>query len=68
MTETLDAYRLAQLRRDMQLTPEERVLVAEQTLRNTEPNGRPRREFVLTFDSYEDYLDWKHSPRRLRGC
>jgi hypothetical protein len=55
----LSASRLAQLRSDMLLTPEQRVLAAEETLnldRLREANI-PRR--VIGFDRYEDYLDYK---------
>jgi len=54
----LDRHRLAQLVSDMKLTPEERVLAAEETLRQAGPQ-RPRRHHVLAFDRYEDFLDWK---------
>ena len=54
----LDPYRLAQLERDMKLTPEQRVLAAEETLHQVGPR-RPRRHQVLAFDRYEDFLDWK---------
>ena len=54
----LDPYRLAQLVSDMKLTPEQRVLAAEETLLQVGPL-RPRRHHVLAFDRYEDFLDWK---------
>lgn len=56
----LGEHRLAQLESDLALTPEQRVREAEETLRPTETDerGRPG-ERLLTFDSYEDYLDWK---------
>ena len=54
----LDPYRLAQLAIDMKLTPEQRVLAAEDTLHQAGPL-RPRRHHVLAFDRYEDFLDWK---------
>jgi len=54
----LDPYRLAQLVSDMKLTPEQRVLAAEETLHQVGPL-RPRRHQVLAFDRYEDFLDWK---------
>ena len=55
----LGASRLAQLRSDLLLTPEERVRAAEATLnvdRLREPNVSRR---VIGFDRYEDYLDYK---------
>jgi Ribbon-helix-helix protein, copG family len=55
----LGASRLAQLTRDLQLSPEARVLAAEETLRQTGLPGRPRRHQLLAFDRYEDFLDWK---------
>lgn len=56
--EGLGASRLAQLTRDLQLTPEERVLAAEETLSQTGAS-RPRRHHVLAFARYGDFLDWK---------
>jgi hypothetical protein len=55
----LGASRLAQLTRDLQLTPEARVLAAEETLHQTGLPRRPRRHQLLAFDRYEDFLDWK---------
>ena len=59
----LSPSRLAQLRRDMLLTPEERVRAAEETLKldRLRAANVPRR--VIGFDCYEDYLDyeWKAS-------
>lgn len=55
----LGASRLAQLTSDLQLTPEARVLAAEETLRQTGLPRRPRRHQLLAFDRYEDFLDWK---------
>lgn len=55
----LSPSRLAQLRQDMLLTPEQRVRAAEETLRLDRLRGAngPRR--VIGFDRYEDYLDYK---------
>ena len=55
----LSPSRLAQLRADMLLTPEERVRAAEETLKldRLREGDRPRR--VIGFDRYEDYLDYK---------
>ena len=55
----LSPSRLEQLHRDLALTPEERVLAAEATLRIDRlrrPNVPHR---VLSFESYEEYLDYK---------
>ena len=55
----LSPSRLEQLRRDLLLTPEQRVRTAEETLRLDrlrEPDV-PRR--VIGFERYEDYLDYK---------
>lgn len=59
----LGASREAQLRSDLTLTPEDRVRSAEETLRVTDRNTGPRRDSVLAFDRYEDYLNWKDAPR-----
>ncbi len=56
----LGAYRLAQLEADLALTPTERVLRAEQTVRAVAVHERkPIRSRVVTFDRYEDFLEWK---------
>lgn len=56
----LGAARGAQLAADLRMTPEERVLAAERTARiDTERDRAPARDRVLTFDRYEDYLDWE---------
>lgn len=56
----LGPYRLEQLKADLALTPEQRVLAAARSaevarLRRTSP----ARTQVIQFDRYEDYLDWK---------
>ena len=55
----LSPSRLAQLRQDLLLTPEERVRAAEETLRldRLREVDVPRR--VIGFERYEDYLDYK---------
>ena len=55
----LSPSRLAQLREDMLLTPEERVRAAEETLRldRLREGSVPRP--VMSFHRYEDYLDYK---------
>jgi hypothetical protein len=55
----LGESRLAQLRRDLSLTPEARVRAAEETLRLTELTGAPAVQQVVAFDDYEAFLDWK---------
>jgi predicted transcriptional regulator len=56
----LGEHRLAQLEADLALTPEQRVREAEETARATEPREpHTAGERVLTFESYEHYLDWK---------
>ena len=58
-TPGLSASRQEQLRRDLLLTPEERVRAAEETLTldRLRHGGAPSR--VIGFDRYEDYLDYK---------
>lgn len=56
----LGSYRQAQLEADLALTPEQRVIVADQTAalaRSRTPAGRR----VIQFDRYEDYLAWKRA-------
>ena len=49
-----------QLEADLRLSPEERVCAAERTLLIDQARGRvPRGERLLTFDRYEDYLEWQ---------
>lgn len=57
----LGEHRLQQLEADLSLTPEQRVLAAEETARVAEHmrRVRPNRNRVIQFDRYEDYLDWK---------
>jgi len=56
----LDPSRAAQLAADLRMTPEERVLAAERTLRVDAVRGRsPVHDRVLSFDRYEDYIDWE---------
>lgn len=57
----LGASRMAQLVRDMRLTPEQRVRLAEESLRLTELVGTAAITPLRTFDRYEDFLDWKQS-------
>jgi len=57
----LGPLRLAQLESDLRLTPERRVREAEETARLGERvrGARGRANRVLSFDRYEDYVDWK---------
>ena len=56
----LGPFRHAQLQADLRLSPEERVKEAERTARVSGLRARrPSRGRVLTFDRYEDYLDWQ---------
>jgi len=54
----LGSSRIAQLVADMRLSPEERVLAAERTLAIGDEK-RPPRDRVLSFDRYDDYVEWK---------
>lgn len=53
----LDDSRRGMLRADLALTPTERVLAAERTAR--EVPIRPYSSLFVTFDRFEDYLEWK---------
>ncbi len=57
----LGESRLRQLEADLRLTPAQRVRAAENTALVgrlvREPRQRPNQ--VLSFETYEDYLDWK---------
>jgi hypothetical protein len=58
----LGPQRLAQLECDLRLTPEQRIRAAEETARLAKPRGtRARRRWILAFDRYEDYLEWKRT-------
>jgi predicted transcriptional regulator len=58
----LGVQRQAQLRADLALTPEQRVIEAERTARLARPTS-VRWRGVLTFDRFEDYLAWKRRER-----
>ncbi len=60
VTTGLGESRLRQLEADLELTPTQRVRAAEETARVgrlARPAPGPAR--ILTFDRYEDYLEWK---------
>ena len=55
----LSPSRLAQLRQDLLLTPEQRVRAAEETLKLDRLRDVNVSRAVIGFDRYEDYLDYK---------
>jgi|SRR5690242_7983318 len=57
----LGPLRLAQLESDLRLTPERRVQAAEESARLGElvRKSHGRRQQVLSFERYEDYVAWK---------
>jgi hypothetical protein len=59
----LGPQRLAQLESDLRLTPEERIRTAEETARLGERvHGTPvRANRLISFDRYEDYVQWKRT-------
>ena len=59
----LGASRLAQLRRDLALTPEQRVLEAEDTARTSERRAIRGVPEVIAFNQYEEFLDWQLRQR-----
>ncbi len=59
----LGASRLAQLKRDLALTAEQRVLEAEETARTSEPDAARHVHEVVAFDRYEEFLDWQRLRR-----
>jgi Ribbon-helix-helix protein, copG family len=63
----LGPSRLAQLTRDLGLTPEERVREAEATARAVPRYQRGRIQRVISFERFEDYLDWK-AREAARAC
>lgn len=66
-TPGLGPYRLDQLEADLRLSAEERVKEAEKTVRVVELRApKWRRNRILTFERYEDYLDWQRQEDRLR--
>ncbi|MGH7619630.1 MAG: CopG family transcriptional regulator [Gemmatimonadaceae bacterium] len=63
----LGASRLAQLRADLELTPEARVRAAEETARVSFRLRPALHARVLGFERYEDYLEWKRREARSGG-
>lgn len=60
----LSEQQLAQLRADMALTPEQRVRKAEAAAEGApRPDRAPRESFTISFDRYEDYLEWRERDR-----
>jgi hypothetical protein len=55
---SLGDQRLAQLRADLALTPEQRVIAAEQTVKAV-PAQSTRWSGVLSFERFEDFWAWK---------
>jgi hypothetical protein len=62
----LDERRLAQLRADLGLTPEERVREAERTARLSGLSGEWGWQRLLVFGDYEKYLEWERREDLLR--
>jgi hypothetical protein len=61
----LGEQRQAQLRADLALTPEQRVIQAERTT-TAVPASDQRWSGILTFHRFEDYLAWKRREVALR--
>ena len=62
--EGLGPYRLNQLQADLDLTPTERVREAEKTGRvGSLREGKSYGNRIITFDRFEDYLDWCEKER-----
>ena len=61
----LGASRLIQLEADLRLSPEERVLAAERTLLIDDQRRSPH-DGVLSFDRYDDYVEWKRRQAARR--
>ncbi len=62
VTPGLGPQRLAQLQSDLRLTPERRVRAGEETARLGERvrGARAPANRLISFDRYDDYLEWKH--------
>ena len=65
--EGLGPYRLNQLQADLDLTPTERVREAEKAGRiGSLREGKSHGNRIITFDRFEDYLDWCEKERTRR--
>ena len=64
----LGPLRLAQLKSDLRLTPERRVRASEESTRLGElvRGSRGRQDRLISFDRYEDYVDWKRTEHTAR--
>jgi len=67
VTPGLGSQRLAQLQSDLELTPERRVRAAEETARLGERvrGARAPANRLISFDRYDDYLEWKRKEGAL---
>jgi hypothetical protein len=55
----IGTYRRAQLEADLSLSPEQRVKEAQRTALAVPRHGPRGHDQLLTFDTYEDYLQWQ---------
>jgi hypothetical protein len=55
----LGLSRQLQLESDLELSPEQRVMEAQRTALVALKGVRGARDQILTFDSYQHYLEWK---------
>lgn len=61
LTHELDASRVAQLRRDLALTAEQRVREAERELHDVGDAATLRIEQPLRFANYDDFVAWRRA-------
>lgn len=60
----VEAARTARLTRELQLTPEQRLRLAENIARPARLlRSRGRRHQIIGFDTYEDFYQWKKAHR-----
>jgi len=57
----LGPSRQLQLESDLELSPEQRVKEAQRTALAMPQASRRARDQILTFDSYQHYLEWKRT-------
>ena len=65
-SDAIGAARRAQLERDLARTPAERLATAEELgrlARGARRGARSPRRQIISFDSYEDFYEWKLSQR-----